>query len=140
MTTLQENQHDILNNLMIEVDLKSSFKVVKEVLTRFGIANRLSKELTQTVHIFKKNDRYYLCHFKMMFGMDGRTIDMADKDWDRFFRIALMMEEFNHVTIKHNWQRDECATHNCEKKDIFCIRKIDVPEWTLRQKITFGKK
>ena len=132
---------NILENMMIEVELKTSFSKLKETLTRFGIANRETKTLTQSVHVLKKRGKIYLCHFKLMFELDGRESTMTKIDWDRFYMIVLLMEQYGLVKIINGWQREEAETHEAERKDIFIISKKYVQDgWTLKQKYLFGKK
>lgn len=139
--TVEDTEESILQDIMIEVELTTPFKNLKEVLTRFGIANRETKTLTQSVHVLKKGGKFYLCHFKMMYMLDGKNDTMSEKDYDRFYMIALLMEKYKLVKIVNDWQRHEALTHNCLRKDIFSIPRAYLKDgWVLKQKYTFGNK
>ena len=63
---------------MIEVRLKGAddFLKVRETLTRIGIASRKDKTLFQSCHILHKQGKYYIVHFKELFALDGKAIQL----------------------------------------------------------------
>ena len=62
---------------------KAEFLKIKETLTRIGIASRKENKLYQSCHILHKQSRYYICHFKEMFLLDGREANFSDEDKTR---------------------------------------------------------
>ena len=59
---------------LIEIELKEpdDFLKVKETLTRIGVASRKENKLFQSCHILHKQGKYYIVHFKELFGLDGK--------------------------------------------------------------------
>ena len=59
---------------MVEVTLAKDddFLKVRETLTRMGVASRKNNTLFQSCHILHKQGKYYIVHFKELFGLDGK--------------------------------------------------------------------
>ena len=59
---------------MVEIKLKQpdDFLKVRETLSRIGIASKKDKKLYQSCHILHKQGRYFIVHFKELFGLDGK--------------------------------------------------------------------
>lgn len=68
---MEKYNADVLKNEMVEIVNMSSYKYLKDTLSRIGIANRETKTLTQTVHVLKVNGKEYLTHFKSIFKVCG---------------------------------------------------------------------
>ena len=61
----------MLDNLLeVRLREKDDFLKIVETLTRIGISSR-DKKLVQTCHLFHKRGKYYICHFKELFKLDG---------------------------------------------------------------------
>lgn len=122
----------------IEVKLKDpeSFLVVKETLTRIGVASKKSKTLWQSCHLLHKQGRYYIVHFLQLFLLDGKTSTFGDDDKMRTIAIAKLLEDWGLVKIltpvvsetKTSLSQIKILPHS-EKKD-----------WTLETKYTIGQK
>lgn len=87
----------------IEALDRDQFLKVKETLTRIGIPTRKLENgkptLWQTCHVLHKRGRYYICHFKQLFLLDGRNrvTDFTDEDSDRTAHIVRLLEEWGLV-------------------------------------------
>lgn len=84
-----------------------NFLKVKETLTRIGAPayNKTDESamptLWQSCLLLHKRQRYFICHFKELFLLDGkvaRTIITPD-DYARRNRIALLLEDWGLVEI-----------------------------------------
>ena len=92
---------------MIEVKLPSDtedgqradFLKIMETLTRIGIASRKENKLYQSAHILHKQGKYYICHFKEMFLLDGREANLTEEDTIRRNIIASRLEEWGLVSV-----------------------------------------
>lgn len=92
---------------MIEVTLPSDtedgkradFLKIMETLTRIGIASRKENKLYQSAHILHKQGKYYICHFKEMFLLDGREATLTEEDNIRRNIIASRLEEWGLVKV-----------------------------------------
>ena len=85
--------------LEIELVDDQSFLKVKETLTRIGISSNRDKKLYQSCHILSKQDRYYIVHFKELFALDGRAVNLTDDDVGRRNTIASLIEEWGMINI-----------------------------------------
>lgn len=129
---------DVVVNNMIEVTLPSEqdFLKVKETLTRMGIPSRKTNTLYQSCHILHKQGKYYICHFKEMFLLDGREADFSDEDKSRRNLIASRLQEWGLVKIVDEKKVDS-ATASAYIKIIPFKEKAD---WELVAKYNVGKK
>ena len=87
---------DIFDGLGVEITLKTKedFLKVKETLTRIGISSRTDKKLWQSCHILHKRGKYYICHFKEMFVLDGLGSDISEEDIGRRNVIVKLLVEW----------------------------------------------
>ena len=67
---------------MLEVSLKEpdDFLKVRETLSRIGVASRKDKKLYPILsHILHKQGKYYICHFKELFALDGKDTNIYQR-------------------------------------------------------------
>jgi hypothetical protein len=78
-----------------------SFLIVKETLTRIGIASMKdgAKRLAQTCHILQKRGKFYIVHFKELLLLDGKEANFSEEDAMRRNTIAQMLEDWGLVEI-----------------------------------------
>ena len=84
----------------MEVKLKAidDFLKVRETLTRIGVS-RKEKKLFQSCHILHKQGRYFIVHFKELFGLDGKSANISDNDIERRNTIAQLLSDWNLVEV-----------------------------------------
>lgn len=128
---------DRVVNSLIEINLLVDFNVVRETLTRIGISSVHRKELFQTAHILKKKNKYYIVHFKQMFGLDGREYFMSNDDKKRLNRIVSILENWGMVSISDSksFNVDDIIPMNMLK----IVRYDEKDDWKLTQKYPIGK-
>src|ERR1035437_6503900 len=85
----------------VKIELKDpeSFLLVKETLTRIGVSSNKTKTLYQSAHILHKQGRYFICHFKEMFKLDGKPSDISEEDLSRRNLIATLLEDWGLVKV-----------------------------------------
>jgi hypothetical protein len=116
----------------------NQFLKVKETLTRIGLPGKKGPDgrpvLWQSCHILHKKGRYYICHFKQLFQLDGRTnvTDFTDEDEDRLDYIVSLLEEWDLV-------KPMCETYKPDV-NVLVIPFADKGKWTLKQKYSVGTK
>jgi hypothetical protein len=125
-------------NLALEVLLNNEddFLKIKETLTRIGIASRKDKKLFQSCHILHKRGKYYIVHFKELFALDGKTVDIAEDDVKRRNRIATLLEEWDLLNIVV----PENAKNKSSLSSIKILSFSEKENWELVQKYRIGKK
>lgn len=130
-------REDALNE-MVEVEMvnEDSFRIVRETLERIGIPTRKDdgSYLYQTAHILHKQGRYYITHFKLLFAMDGKYVNLDDEDVCRQNRIANMLEEWGLVNV----------LSTTDDEDADCMRRLKIiprrekESWNIVQKYSIG--
>lgn len=126
-------------NSLVEVTLKNDkdFLKVKETLTRIGVASKKDKTLYQSCHILHKQGRYYITHFKELFGLDGKRFEMSENDLARRNTIVQLLEDWDLVETVRPEQIDEPAASMNQIKVISYKEKDD---WNLEPKYNIGKR
>jgi hypothetical protein len=124
---------------LVEVLLPSEddFLKVRETLTRIGVASRKEKKLYQSCHILHKRGKYYIVHFKELFGLDGKPTDFDENDVARRNTIVNLLEEWGLVSlVDKNVTRDLIAPLS----QIKIIAYSERNEWELVAKYNIGNK
>jgi len=90
------------SDVALEIDLidDQSFLKIKETLTRIGVSSNKDNKIFQSCHIFSKRDKYYIVHFKELFALDGRYVNLSKDDIGRRNTIACLIEEWGMIKIK----------------------------------------
>ena len=123
---------------MLEVRIKQpdDFLKVRETLTRIGVASRKDKTLFQSCHILHKQGKYYIVHFKELFALDGKKATLTDNDIQRRNTIAVLLTDWNLITIV----KPEDATNKAPLSQIKVLPFKEKKEWNLSAKYNIGKK
>jgi hypothetical protein len=131
-----------MNNLLdslIEVRIaeEEDFLKIKETLTRIGVASRKEKKLYQSCHIFHKQGKYYIVHFKEMFAIDGKPFNFSDEDKGRRNKIAELLQDWGLLKIV---EPETIKEPLASMSQIKIINHKEKHEWTLEAKYNMGRK
>jgi hypothetical protein len=124
---------------MIEVTFayQDDFLKIKETLTRIGIASKVNNTLYQSCHILHRKDKYYICHFKELFALDGKTHSITKKDIRRRNTIIHLLQEWELLTVVNMDQIEDRAPLYQIK--ILRYDEVKNGDWKLEQKYNLGK-
>jgi len=127
-----------LNNF-IEVGLKEQddFLKIRETLTRIGVSSRREKVLYQSCHILHKQGRYYIVHFKELFGLDGKPSNLSENDIQRRNAIAKLLEDWGLLKILNH---ERIGNNVAPLHQVKIISFKEKEEWELVTKYNIGKK
>lgn len=120
----------------IELINPEDFLLVKESLTRIGVASKKNKTLYQTAHILHKRGKYYICHFLELFTLDGKPSSIKDEDIERRNLIVSLLHDWGLLTIKDMSKVEK-------KAPIHSVKILSFKEkgdWQLSSKYTLGNK
>lgn len=123
-------------NELVEIEPLNAdqFLQVKETLTRIGLVRTENgqKVLWQSCHVLYKRQRYFIVHFKELYELDGRTVDLTDEDLDRVEYVAALLEE---------WGLVKTITPVTKKKvNALIVPFKDKHKWILKSKYQFGAR
>ena len=123
---------------MVEVNVKEpdDFLKVRETLTRIGVASRKEKKLYQSCHILHKKGQYYIVHFKELFALDGKKVNLSENDIQRRNRIVKLLSDWGLVEIV----KEAVVSDAAPLSQIKVIAYKDKGEWILESKYNIGKK
>ena len=129
---------DFLSSL-IEVIIaeEEDFLKIKETLTRIGVSSRKENTLYQSCHIFHKQGRYYIVHFKEMFAIDGKPTNFSDEDKGRRNKIAELLEDWGLLKVI---EPEMIKFPLAPMSQIKIINHKEKNEWTLETKYNMGRK
>jgi hypothetical protein len=120
----------------VKLRTSEDFLKVKETLSRIGLASKKDNTLFQSCHILHKQGRYYIVHFKELFLLDGKLSNISESDIARRNKIALLLEEWDLVTIQNIDIIQEVAHIN----QIKIVSFKDKPYWNLVTKYSIGNR
>ena len=124
---------------MVECTLKEpdDFLKIRETLTRIGVASRKDKTLFQSCHIFHKQGRYFIVHFKELFALDGKPTNFSENDQARRNTIANLLSEWGLIVLVDSEKTAELTVPLNQLKILAYKEK---EEWTLTAKYNIGSK
>lgn len=130
--------NEVLNSLIeIRIAEEEDFLKIKETLTRIGVASRKDKILYQSCHIFHKQGKYYIVHFKEMFMIDGKASNFSEEDRGRRNKIIELLQDWQLIKV--------CEPENIKDplapmSQIKILNHKERNEWSLQQKYNMGRK
>ena len=123
--------------LEVEVKNEDNVKIIRETLTRIGIPagsmNDSYRKLYQSCHIKELDGKFYIVHFKELFGLDGRKADLSENDYARRNTIAFLLEDWGLLKVK---EPEHIKENTVSLTNILIIPYKDKSKWDLKQKYT----
>lgn len=130
--------NDILETLVeVRIGEEEDFLKIKETLTRIGVASRKEKKLFQSCHIFHKQGRYYIVHFKEMFAIDGKPSNFSEEDKGRRNKIVELLQDWGLLKVI---EEDKIKEPLASMSQIKIINHKEKSEWILEAKYNMGRK
>lgn len=130
--------NELLDSLIeVKIAEEEDFLKIKETLTRIGVASRKEKKLYQSCHIFHKQGKYYIVHFKEMFLIDGKPSNFSEEDQGRRNKIIQLLQEWGLLKVVEPTNIEEPIVSMSQIKIINHKEKND---WTLEAKYNMGRK
>lgn len=126
-------------NDCVEVTLShpSKFLQVRESLTRIGLQHPSRKELFQSCHILHRRGRYYIVHFKELFALDGKEVDITANDVARRNTIALLLNRWQLCSVI---DEEKIKSNVVPRDQIIVVPFANKAEWTLTTKYSMRTK
>jgi hypothetical protein len=124
---------------LIEVKIgeEEDFLKIKETLTRIGVASRKDKKLYQSCHIFHKQGKYYIVHFKEMFAIDGKPSNFSEEDMGRRNKIIELLQDWGLLKVIED---ERIKSPMVLMSQIKVINHKEKGDWTLEAKYNMGRK
>jgi len=123
---------------LVEIRLgeEDDFLKVRETLTRIGVPSHKEKKLFQSCHIFHKQGRYYIVHFKELFALDGKPSNFSEEDKGRRNTITRLLEDWDLISVVDPERIEEPVVSMSQLK-ILPYKEKD--EWELIPKYNIGR-
>lgn len=126
----------IENLIEVRIAEGEDFLKIKETLTRIGVASRKEKKLFQSCHIFHKQGKYYIVHFKEMFAIDGKPFNFTDEDKARRNKIIELLQEWGLLKVLNT---ESIKTPIASMSQIKILNHKEKDEWVLETKYNMGR-
>ena len=123
---------------MVEVKLSQpdDFLKIRETLSRIGIASKKDKKLYQSCHILHIQGRYFIVHFKELFGLDGKQTNFSEEDQSRRNTIVKLLNDWGLVKVVS----EDKISNQAPLSQIKVIAFKEKGDWILETKYNIGKK
>ena len=129
--------NELLDSLIeVKIAEEEDFLKIKETLTRIGVASRKEKKLYQSCHIFHKQGKYYIVHFKEMFMVDGNPSNFSEEDKGRRNKIISLLQEWGLLKVV---DAERILEPIVSMSQIKIINHKEKSEWTLEAKYNMGR-
>jgi hypothetical protein len=122
--------------LEIKLANPDDFLKVRETLTRIGVASRRDNTLFQSCHILHKQGHYFVVHFKELFALDGKQVDLSRNDIQRRNSIAKLLADWGLITVID----PDKYTDQAPLSQIKILNYDEKNQWNLQAKYNIGKK
>ena len=130
--------NEFIDNLIeVKIGEEEDFLKIKETLTRIGVASRKENKLYQSCHIFHKQGRYYIVHFKEMFIIDGKPSNFSDEDKGRRNKIIELLQDWELLKVV---DPEKIVTPLASISQIKIISHKEKSNWALEAKYNMGRK
>ena len=130
------NDWTVENMVEVKLSQPDDFLKIRETLSRIGIASKKDKKLYQSCHILHKQGRYFIVHFKELFGLDGKQTNFSTEDEQRRNTIVKLLNDWGLVTVVNEAK----ITQQAPLSQIKVIAFKEKSEWVLETKYNIGKK
>lgn len=119
---------------LVEVNLLSDTKVIKETLSRMGIANKKKNILFPSCYLYQNFERYYIVHFKEMFLLTRANgyNNISEKDLERKNSIIFCLENWGLISIIN---KDDINPHT---EYVYVLSHNDKHNWTINHKFNIN--
>jgi len=121
-----------MNLELLEVQCLVDKKVIKESLSRIGIADKKRKILYPSVHLYEEDGKDYLVHFKQMFllGDKGDAYDnVSDEDINRLHAIAFCLKNWKLIDV----DEEKIKNHD---RFVFVLPHSQKADWKIINKFS----
>lgn len=130
--------NELIDKLIeVKIGEEEDFLKIKETLTRIGVASRKENKLYQSCHIFHKQGKYYIVHFKEMFIIDGKPSNFSDEDMGRRNKIVELLQDWGLLRVV---EPDKIQTPMASISQIKIISHKEKHDWILEAKYNMGRK
>ena len=130
------NEWTVENMVEVQLSQPDDFLKIRETLSRIGIASKKDKKLYQSCHILHKQGRYFIVHFKELFGLDGKQTNFSEEDQSRRNTIVKLLNDWGLVKVLS----EEKIVKQAPLSQIKVIAFKEKSEWILETKYNIGKK
>lgn len=131
--------HEILDEC-VEVRLRhaADFSVIRETLTRIGVATKNRNVLYQNCYILSKFNRskYYIVNYKEMLRLDGQNVPILDEDIAQTNSVANILAEWKLIILVDPMR---CKSPLAPRGSIKIISHKEKGHWHLVPMYSIGK-
>lgn len=146
MNNIDKNYINFEDIEPIYVQLKEpdDFLKIRETISRIGLLSRHSNVLYQSCHILHSRrgtlSPYRICHFKELFGLDGKQTTITSEDMSRRSTTAKLLEQWGLLTILNPEVLEKYGYCPLNKIKVVSYKEKVDGTYKLEAKYTIGNK
>lgn len=133
---MEKQEQHIKVGVIVTLDTPDQFSILRESLSRIGIASKKDKTLWQSCHILHKRGEYAIVHFKELFILDGKESTLTDEDIERRNTITGLLDQWKLCKVVDKTQIKNQLPLSLIKIIPFKEKK----DWKLETKYNIGSK
>lgn len=146
MSNLDKNYipFEEIEPIYVELKEPDDFLKIRETISRIGLLSRHSNVLYQSCHILHSRrgtlSPYRICHFKELFGLDGKQTTITSEDMSRRSTTARLLEEWGLLKILNPEVLDKYGYCPLNKIKVVSYKEKVEGVYRLEAKYTIGNK
>jgi hypothetical protein len=146
MTSLDRNfiAFEDVEPIYVELKEPDDFLKIRETISRIGLLSRHSNVLYQSCHILHSRrgtlSPYRICHFKELFGLDGKQTTITAEDLSRRSSTAKLLEQWGLLTILNPEVLEKYGFCPMNKIKVVSYKEKVEGVYKLEPKYTIGNK
>jgi hypothetical protein len=130
--------------IYVELKEPDDFLKIRETISRIGLLSRHSNVLYQSCHILHSRrgtlSPYRICHFKELFGLDGKQTTITSDDMSRRSTTAKLLEQWGLLTILNPAVLEKYGYCPLNKIKVVSYKEKVDGTYKLEAKYTIGNK
>lgn len=135
---------DEIEPIYVELKEPDDFLKIRETLSRVGLLSKHSNVLYQSCHILHSRrgtlSPYRICHFKELFGLDGKQTTITTEDLGRRSTIAKLLEQWGLLKILNPEVLEKYGYCALNKIKVVTHKEKTEGVYVLEAKYTIGNK
>lgn len=130
--------------IYVELNEPDDFLKIRETISRIGLLSRHSNILYQSCHILHSRrgtlSHYRICHFKELFGLDGKQTTITSEDLQRRSTTAKLLEQWGLLKILNPEVLEKYGYCPLNKIKVVSYKEKVEGVYRLEAKYTIGNK
>ena len=124
---------DIIDLVEIVINRGTDPKLIRETLSRMGIANKKEKILYPSCYLYEEDGIYFIAHFKELFALrEGGFNNLSEDDIERRNAIIFCLEKWGLIKVVYPEQIEN------HEMFVFILPHSEKESWKINHKYKYA--